>query len=232
MQRYHSIDNDIDKDIFFNYYLGYKSGGVQGYNIVQNVPGSTKHREQGVGIVYSKAAFSRKAKRLAHIAELFVASKFHEQEEIVPPMEEWPTFTAEQLNQMVQSRSDKRTPMQKFKDELHDKDWQEYFIFFMYYDGLKADRAPGRSGFNIVGFNPKSGPPGSINHKKAFGKLDSAMTDYDFRKRGKVLADLAKEFLDKNVEAPEAYRPIEESEPEPLWGMIEEATKGLGAMWI
>ena len=50
------------------------------------------------------------------------------------------------------------------------------------------------------------------------------MLDSTFRTRGKKLGNLAKEFLDNDIEPDEAYRPIDE-DPQPLDEMIEEAAK-------
>ena len=221
MQQYRSsCKTDVDRSIFFNYYLGHKSGGAQGYDVISYPDGSAHHRKEGIGQVLTVGQFYRKGKKLGNLATLFLATAKHEPEEIIPPMEEMRIWTAEEIKEMIE---DKRTPMEKFEDAMRGKDWMDYFIFFMYYDGIKAHRAPYGTADDVVGFNPNSGPYGSGNHKNAFKRLDP-MPLHTFRTKGIKLAALAEEFLDNGVEAPEEYRPVED-EPELLHDMIEEATK-------
>lgn len=220
MDRYRKIDSDVDREIFFNYYLGFNSGGKQGYTILKK-PGSTAHR-RGVGEVYTKNQFRSKGKKLALLANAFLATKESDEGEIIPPMDQRPTFTAEQIHQMIEDRKDKRTPLKKFEDELAGKEVMEFFVFFMYYDGFKS--AAERKEDPTVphyGFNLASGPPGSVNHQRCYTRLRSMV---NFRTIGSRLGALAKEFLDQNIEPPEEYRPIED-DPEPPFDMIEEAAR-------
>eukprot|EP00957_Ditylum_brightwellii_P010514 796848-Ditylum_brightwellii.AAC.1 len=63
----------------------------------------------------------------------------------------------------------------------------DLFIFVQYYNDIKIN--------GEIGFSAHSGPPGSINHKKSFHCLQS-MSESRFCEKQKVLAELAKEYVD------------------------------------
>ena len=76
--------------------------------------------------------------------------------------------------------ADKRTPTEKLNQV---KTALDRFIFFKYYDGFSTD---GR-----IGFSPRSGPPGSVNHKRAHATLTD-LTPSQFRVKGKTWEILRK----------------------------------------
>lgn len=208
MDEYNKIDDKFKKGIFFNYYLGFKSNGAEGYD-VKEVDGSAAHWS-GIGEVYTKQQFRGIGRKMAKLAKRFLETKDHQSGfELVPPMEERPTFTAEEINAVKESRVDRRAPMEKYNDELKNKDWEDYFIFFKYYDGYKTD--------GDIGFSPHHGACGSVNHKRSYNKLNH-MTEWKFRTRGVILGPLAKEVFENNIAPPEDDRP--EFEDEPLTDMI------------
>lgn len=229
MDVYLKIDSDIDKEIFFNYYIGYTSGGIQGYKVTKKHPeGSTTHREGGVGMVYTKNQFRSKGKKLALLAKRFLQTKESPEGEVFPPLEERPTFTEAEIKGMVEDRKDKRTLLQKYEDELKDMDPREFFIFFMYYDGFKSKIAREKDPrAEKKGFDLAAGDPGSVNHQRAYSRLSPMQ---NFRDRAKILGVLAKNFVE-NKEEPPADRP-EELTPPPLLAMIREAELQMGLVTI
>ena len=60
-------------------------------------------------------------KELALLASTFLATRNSEEGEIVPPMDERPTFTDEEIREMINDRKDNRTTEKKFEDELAGK---------------------------------------------------------------------------------------------------------------
>jgi hypothetical protein len=90
-------------------------------------------------------------------------------------------------------------------------------IFFKYYDGYKTD--------GEIGFNPRAGPPGSINHMRSFRHLiNLGWTDSRFREKGKKMAELALECIDKFFVPPEDLRPDVPERSRPI-GMMQEASR-------
>jgi hypothetical protein len=94
--------------------------------------------------------------------------------------------------------ADKRTPTEKLNQVEAALD---RFIFFKYYDGFSTD---GR-----IGFSPRSGPPGTLNHKRAYDATLAHLTPSQFRVKGKSLGDLAKKFVEQQVVPPPNLRPSE-----------------------
>jgi hypothetical protein len=77
-----------------------------------------------------------------------------------------------------------------------------------------------------IRFNANSGPPGSINHKRAYAATILApMTESQFRDKGKFLSSLALECIENNIEPPDERRPVQ-PERETPWSMINEALSG------
>jgi hypothetical protein len=105
---------------------------------------------------------------------------------------------------------------------IHEKlaavaDHLELFVFFKYYDGYKTG--------GEIGFNANSGPPGSINHKRAYTTILAPMTESQFRDKGKLLSSLAQEFIANDIEPLDHLRPIQPNREVP-WSMINEALSG------
>jgi hypothetical protein len=70
----------------------------------------------------------------------------------------------------------------------------------------------------VFGFSPKSGPPGSVNHKRAFTILDP-VTPSAFRLKGKEMAGLVQAFIKKGTVPSADIRPqFERARPAGLLG--------------
>jgi hypothetical protein len=190
--------------IFFQYYDGYLTNGQVGFN-PEHPPGSVKHkRPMKIFDHLSDSKFRGKAQKLAILAKGFV------DENRTPPPELRPRFDREiPMEELVGNQPVKKTPLERLADV---KDATDLFIFFQYYDGYDSD---GR-----IGFNPGSGPPGSVNHKRSFTRLDSVAPSA-FRKKGRELGNLAKEFKELGVNPPPNIRP--QFVPQLPLGMLLEA---------
>jgi hypothetical protein len=129
--------------------------------------------------------FRSKGKKLAILAQEFIYKG------IVPSSEDRPhqfdivAIRELQDFQRNQLYSDNRTPLERLAAV---QDPIELLIFFLYHDGYSTN---GR-----VGFSLRVGPPGSVNHKRACSRFD-ALTDGEFREKGKRLGEVAKLFVEQ-----------------------------------
>ena len=89
----------------------------------------------------------------------------------------------------------------------------ELFIFFAYFDGIVTK--------GETGFNPRAGPPRSINHKRSFRRLES-ITASAFREKGRRLGALAREFVEHGVNPPQDSRP-QLPHPQSALALMDEA---------
>ena len=97
------------------------------------------------------------------------------------------------------------------------KDTDELFVFFKYYDGYASA--------GEVGFSPTCGPPGSVNHMRAYFDQLAGWSEQQFRSKGKILGVLAKTFVEENVLPPDDLRPPEPQSNLP-WALIDGALEG------
>ena len=81
-------------------------------------------------------------------------------------------------------------------------------MFFQHFDGCRTN--------GEIGFNPGSGPPGSINHKQSFTGIFKTMTESPFHDKGRLLASLAKEFVKTGTEPPQDRYPVRIEQEIPL----------------
>ena len=168
------IDDKVDRLLFFEYHDGFNTEGALGIDVNSGNPGSAKHRIGIFRIAYTKSQFYSKGRKLASLAKDFIKNKE------LPPEELRPRITAEEVEAIREANKDARSLEEKF-DEVTDP--LELFVFFKYYDGFHTR--------GEVGFNPKSGPPGSINHKRAYATLLSEWSESQFRNKGQLLGVLA-----------------------------------------
>lgn len=190
LEKLSRIDDKLDRLIFFNYYDGYTTEGNIGFQVNENAPpGSTKHRT-GIFQVLTKAQFRSKGKKLAVLAQQFI------EDNMVPSQDLRPHFDVEAVQAILRQNEDTSTPEEKLG---RIKTVEELFIFFQYYDGYVTD--------GDIGFSPNSGPPGSINHQRAYSRVLSKFSECQFRQKGKYLATLAKEFIANGTTPSETLRP-------------------------
>lgn len=204
------MDSKVDRMIFFHYYDGFNTDGMVGFDINAGPPGSTKHWRGGIlETAMTSDQFRSKGKTLAVLARAFLDEK------VTPPQELRPQFVLEEINKIRNENENKdtRSPAEKLSVVT---DNFELFIFFKYYDGYKTGGA--------IGFSLNAGPPGTVNHKRAYMRILGRISDSRFRFRGRILAKLAKEFVDCGIVPPEDLRPVCR-EREPPSGMLEEASK-------
>jgi hypothetical protein len=203
-------DSKIDLLIFFKYFDGHRTDGMVGFDINAGPPGSTLHWGDGgiFQIALTKSQFRGKGRKLALLAKTFIQAK------IEPPQDLRPQFDQEDIVQIREGSRDRRSPDEKLAAVA---DILELFVFFKYYDGYKTG--------GEIGFNANSGPPGSINHKRAYATILASMTESKFREKGKLLSSLAEEFIANDIEPPEYLRPIQPDREVP-WSMINEALSG------
>jgi hypothetical protein len=206
LEKLQIIDSKAELFIFFNYYDGFATDGTLGFAIGDRVPaGSMKHYVGVIPDAFTKNQFRNKAKKLAQLAKAF-----HEKEE-VPPQNLRPLFAMDEISLLRESNRDTRTTAEKFAEIEKST---ELFVFFKYYDGYKTD--------GEIGFSPRSGPPGSINHLRSYQRLALLLTESQFRDIGKKLAIIATECVDNDYTPPENVRPAAPGRPVP-WGMMEVA---------
>ena len=185
-----AIDNKIDRFIFFNYYDGYSTNGMLGFKVTDKIPpGSTKHRT-GIFEVLTKNQFRSRGKRIAILARAFI------EKGEVPQQDMRPQFTLQEIEALLEENEDKRTTEEKLREVT---DVKERFIFFQYYDGYVTR--------GEIGFSENAGPPGTVNHKRAYANYFSDFSEAKFREKGRVLANLAKEFIAENIIPPNNLRP-------------------------
>lgn len=215
MEKFLSLDNKIDKAIFFNYYDGHRTNGAVGFNVTEGPDGSAKHWKGTIfEIAMTSSKFRTKGKRLAQIAKAFIA------EDKVPPLASKPHFELEEIDALKEARRDKRTLLQKLTDAAkNDTDW---FIFFTYYDGYLTN--------GNIGFHPRF-PPGSVNHKRAWARTLVNVSDEKFRSSGQLLGSLAKEFVEKGEQPPENQRPTVQRNGAPMGMHAAAANAGYGT-WL
>jgi hypothetical protein len=194
-ERLQRLRSKIDLFIFFQYYDGHVTKGLVGFDPTHPA-GSMKHKKP-VNILnhLTTSKFRGKGQKLSKLAKEFINHG------VLPPPDLRPQFDSaasiEELLLEIQGATEKdtRTPEEKLTEVTKAI---ERSMFFNYYDGISTD---GR-----IGFNPRSGPPGSVNHKRAYAIFDP-VTPSDFRLKGKAMAGLAKDFVDKNVVPSEDLRP-------------------------
>ena len=73
------------------------------------------------------------------------------------------------------------------------------FLFFQYYDGIAS--------CGKVGFSMRAGGYGSIAHMRVYPSYFSSHGDSWFRRTGKILGPLAREFFDSGIVPPANLRP-------------------------
>jgi len=206
----------LDRLIFFDYYDGYKSDGVVGFDINSAPPGSTKHWSAKAVFkkLLTKHQFRSKGKRIALLAKDISADPNQASSFALSVLR--PQMNSALIEELQQTNQEGDTKSRAERlEEFANTDPVYLFIFFKYYEGIKTK--------GEFGFSPRSGPPGSINHKRSFCVLAS-MSKSKFREKGKALAKLAQEFVDAgeepSFECPSFLNEI--SEPT---GMIEQAAK-------
>jgi hypothetical protein len=171
------INSVIDCCIFFEHYDGCATKGLIGFHIMnEQPPGSMKHkRARNILNFMTAGAFRDKGKKPSLLAKEFIDKNQ------VPLQDLRPRFDISIPIDEIQAsvNADKRTPTEKLNqvETAVDK-----FIFFKHCDGFSTD---GR-----IGFSPRAGPPGSVNHKRARAALTD-LTPSQFRAKGKNLGDLA-----------------------------------------
>jgi hypothetical protein len=210
IEKLQQFDSKVDLLIFFKYFDGYRTDGMVGFDTNAGPPGSTKHwGDSGIfQTALTKSQFRGKARKLALLANTFI------QAETEPPQELRPYFDQEDIENIREGSRDRRSPVEKLAAVA---DHLELFVFFKYYDGYKTG--------GEIGFNANSGPPGSINHKRAYTTILAPMTESQFRDKGKLLSSLAQEFIANDIEPLDHLRPIQPNREVP-WSMINEALSG------
>jgi hypothetical protein len=210
IEKLQQFDSKVNLLTFFECFDGHRTDGMVGFDI-NAPPGSRKHWGDG-GIfqtALTKSQFRGKARKLALLAKTFIQAKTE------PPHELRPCFDQEDIENVREGSRDRRSPVEKLAAVA---DHLELFVFFKCHDGHKTG--------GEIGFNANSGPPGSINHKRAHATILASMTDSQFRDKGKLLSSLAKEFLANDVEPPDDLRPVQPDREVPSWSMINEALVG------
>jgi hypothetical protein len=186
-----------------------RTGGMVGFQINDKAPpGSVQHwATSGIfKAALTKSQFRSKARKHAVVAQAFIKNNNE-----IPPPELRPQFHPEEIQDIIEQGRDTRTIDEKLAVVT---DLQELFMFFQYFDGYRTN--------GEIGFNPGSGPPGSINHKRSFTGIFKTMTESQFRDKGRLLASLAKEFVETGTEPPEDRRPVR-IEQEIPWDIVEAA---------
>jgi hypothetical protein len=206
IEKLDGLKSRIDHLIFFNYYDGYVTNGLIGFDPDAGPPGSTKHKKKLTILDnVTPSQFRGKGRKLSLLAKEFF------DQNLVPPAERRPHFDGpipiEELQEQEGGKKDTRTPEEKLEGISKAID---RFIFFQYYDGYTTNAE--------IGFSPKSGPPGSVNHKRAFTILDP-VTPSAFRLKGKEMAGLVQEFIKKGTVPSADIRPqFERARPAGLLG--------------
>ena len=209
LEKVQQIESKIDLLIFFGYYDGMATEGAFGFNLSDGPPGSAKHRTGIFAIALTPAQFRSKGKKLAQLAAAFAK---HENE--APPHHLRPVVTPEEVRALREKNIDRRSPQEKLSEVT---DVLELFVFFKYYDGYVTNGS--------IGFNPNSGPPGSINHKRSFANTLRPWNESQFRDKGKKLAAIAKECVEIGFSPPEILRPQHTDQYVPL-SMVHQASLG------
>ena len=192
-------DSKLDLFIFFKYYDGLVSNGLDGFVVDDKTPaGSVKHQH---GTICEKmlkpAQFRSKARKLFLIALKFSKSK-EDPLSSRPPEKYRVTFSIQDFENF-QAEIDKKNKKDPMKALLNLKDEKAKFVFFRYYDGIKSD---GRIGFSL-----KVGGFGSISHMRVYPGYFQEHGDSWFRRTGKILGPVAKEFVDSGIVPPDYLRP-------------------------
>jgi hypothetical protein len=215
LEKFNRIECKVELLMLYNYYNGLATNGALGFHVTPMSPfGSTKHRTGLFEIAFSKNQFRSKGKKLGQIANEFIATKTK------PPDEGRPTITPEEINTLRERGKDLRSPAEKL--DVIAGDVLERFVFYKYYDGYSTD--------GEVGFHLGAGPPGSINHKRAYSYVLDEWTESKFRHKGQNLAELAREFVELGLVPRADLRPAEPERQVP-WGLIEEAL-ALGGTYL
>lgn len=198
-ERLASVTSTIELLIFFKYYDGMVSAGLMGFDPKYPL-GSAFHRKKAEPLFdhMTKPQFRAKGQKLGELAKAFV------KEGIVPAREVRPSLDSEvsvqelvrDIQRQIEAKSDRRSPAEKLDAVTNPI---QLFMFFTYYDGEKTN---GR-----IGFNPRSGPPGCINHKRAFPNILGDLKPAAFRFQGVKMAELATEFLSEGIVPLEEKRP-------------------------
>jgi hypothetical protein len=211
-ERLQYIRSKIDLYIFFQYYDGYSTEGLVGFD-PKHPPGSTKHKNLSKIFDHlTPAQFRGKGQKLVKLVKVFIDKKAVPSPELRPHFDSQTSIEELLLEIAGATKKDTRTPEEKLAEvtTLVDR-----FIFFTYYDGLSTN--------GLIGFSPRSGPPGSVNHKRAYQVLHQ-VTPADFRLKGKAMAGIAQEFIDKGISPSEDLRPdVVDTAPVGLLGAAAEA---------
>lgn len=202
------LSTKVDRFIFFGYYDGIRTNGALGFDMDAGRPGSARHRTGLMAKVLTANQFRNKGRKMAELAEAFLDSR----EE--PDHQLRPLFSVEEIEELERAQLDTRTPDDKLMEVV---DETELIAFFLYYDGMYTD--------GEIGFDPKAGPPGSINHKRSFREAFADWNESQFRYRGKQLGTLAKSFVENGIVPPDDRRPEIPQSGTP-WGLIEAALEG------
>ena len=180
----HMVTTKVEREIFFGYYDGHFSGGVQGFDCIQNPIGSVLHYKKTVAqYAMTHNMFKSRAKKFSLLAQEFI------EKNLAPSADERPVFSVEEIEELKDSQVDRRTPMEKLNDV---QDPRELFIFYKYYDYYNTN--------GEIGFDLRNSGPGSVNHKNAYVSILGGIEDWTFRTKGKYLSLLAKEFFDANCQ--------------------------------
>jgi hypothetical protein len=207
LQKLNKIECKVELLMFFHYYDGLTTDGALGCHVTPKIPfGSTSHRTGIFEIAYTKDQFRSKAKKIGQIAQQFIDSDSQ------PPEELRPTISPEEIQSLREQGKDMRSPAEKFQTITEEL---ELFVFFKYYDAYSTD--------GEIGFHLRAGPPGSVNHKRAYLSVLEPWSDSKFREKGKAIAKIAKEFADTGSVPPANRRPGEPERQVP-WGLIQTAT--------
>jgi hypothetical protein len=193
------IRSIVDKYILFQLYDGMVSNGLVGFD--PKLPKGSVYHKRGKPLLdhLTKSQFRGKAEKMAKLAIEFIESN------TIPAGESRPNLETQALVDQVlaeigkaseKSRRDTRPPAEKLDGMTNPI---QLFIFFTYYDGAKTE---GR-----IGFSPKSGPPGCINHKRAYRNILGNLTPTTFRYQGVRMAELANKFIESKIIPSESKRP-------------------------
>jgi len=189
-----------DLFIFYQYYDGIESNGLHGFAITKKNPvGSVKHQRGSIcERVMTSSQFRSKSQTLVTIAREFVEKKES------PPDSFRVTFTLQDYEKL-QAEIDKKKNIDPMSvlDKVNDE--KAKFVFFQYYDGITT--------IGEIGFSLRAGGYGSIAHMRVFPTYFSSRGDSWFRRVGKHMGQLAREFVDSGLVPPDHLRP---PMPQPL----------------
>ena len=188
-------DSKLDLFIFFKYYDGIKSDGMDGFKIGKKTPiGSVFHMRGTIcEQLMTTNSFSKTAKKLVLIARQLIDKNE------TPPDSMRPTFTPEDYAK-YQEQINKKNDVDPIEVLQKVTDEKALFVFFNYYDGLKS---MGRRGFS-----KRAGGFGSVAHARLYPDYFSGSHGESwFHRAGKKFGKLAKKCVDDGIVPPENLRP-------------------------